>query len=75
MTFNPWTFFLVALAGWMNRQQQEVIQYLRVENQILREKLGRKRLTLNDSQKHRLAAAAMNYNASVLRAISVSSCL
>ena len=51
MTFKPHTFLLVALAGWMNRQQQEVIQYLRVENQILREKLGRKRLILNDSQK------------------------
>jgi hypothetical protein len=28
MTFKPWTFFLVAIAGWMNRQQQEVIGYL-----------------------------------------------
>jgi hypothetical protein len=28
MTFKPWTFFLVAVAGWMNRQQQEVISYL-----------------------------------------------
>jgi hypothetical protein len=59
MTWKPWTFFAVALAGWMNRQQQEVIQYLRVENQILREKLGRKRLILNDSQKQRLATVAM----------------
>ena len=54
MTFNPWTFFMVALAGWMNRQQQEVIEYLREENRILREKLGHKRLILNDSQKRRL---------------------
>ena len=28
MTFKPWTFLTVAIAGWMNRQQQEVIEYL-----------------------------------------------
>ena len=25
MTIKPWTFFAVAIAGWMNRQQQEAI--------------------------------------------------
>jgi len=28
MKWKPWTFFAVAVAGWMNRQQQEVISYL-----------------------------------------------
>jgi hypothetical protein len=51
MTWKPWTFFAVALVGWMNRQQQEVIEYPRMENRILREKLGHKRLILNESQK------------------------
>jgi hypothetical protein len=23
MTLNPWTFTVVAIAGWMNRQQQQ----------------------------------------------------
>jgi len=27
---------LVAIAGWMNREQQQVIDYLRDENRILR---------------------------------------
>jgi hypothetical protein len=40
MTHRPWTFFMVAVAGWMNRQQAEAIEYLRMENRILREKLG-----------------------------------
>ena len=31
---------LVILAGWVNRQQQEVIDYLRTENQVLKEKLS-----------------------------------
>jgi hypothetical protein len=26
--WKPWTFVAVAVAGWMNRQQQEVIAYL-----------------------------------------------
>ena len=56
MTFTPWQFIVVAVAGWMNRQQQEVIEYLRTENRILREKLGGKRLLLNADQKRRLAA-------------------
>ena len=49
---------LVALSGWMNRQQQEVIEYLKEENRVLREKLGQKRIILNDSQRRRLATAA-----------------
>ena len=58
MTWKPWHFFTVAIAGWMNRQQQEAIEYLRTENRILREKLGHKRILLNESQKRRLAEAA-----------------
>ena len=67
MTIKPWTFFLVAIAGWMNRQQQQVIEYLRTENQVLREKLGGKRLILNESQKLRLATAAMKLGKDLLR--------
>ena len=58
---------MVALAGWMNRQQQEVIEYIRTENRILREKLGHKRLILNESQKRRLATAAMKLGKDLLR--------
>jgi len=67
MTFKPWTFFAVALAGWMNRQQQDVIAYLQAENRILREKLGCKRLILNESQKRRLAVAAIKLGKDLLR--------
>jgi hypothetical protein len=67
MIFKPWTFFMVALAGWMNRQQQEAIEYLRTENRILREKLGHKRLILNDSQRRRLATVGMKLGKDLLR--------
>ena len=57
MTFflQPWQLLLVILAGWVNRQQQEVIEYLRTENQVLQEKLGKKRILLSDDQRRRLA--------------------
>ena len=46
MTWKPWQFLTVAIAGWMNRQQQDALSYLKTENRILREKLGQKRLIL-----------------------------
>ncbi len=51
MKTKPMTMLLAMLAGWINRQQQEMIEYLKAENQILREKLGPKRILLNDKQR------------------------
>jgi hypothetical protein len=53
--FRPWQLYFVILAGWVHRQQQAVIEYLRTENQVLKEKLGKKRILLNDDQRRRLA--------------------
>ena len=55
---QPWQLLLLILAGWVNRQQQQVIDYLRTENQILKEKLGKRRILLNDDQRRRLAVKA-----------------
>jgi hypothetical protein len=46
---------LVTLAGWVNRNQLEVIEYLREENRVLKEHLGGRRLRLTDVQRRRLA--------------------
>ena len=51
---QPWQLFVVILASWIN-QQQEIIEYLRTENAILKEKLGKKRILLSDDQRRRLA--------------------
>jgi hypothetical protein len=32
---SPWHVVLVALAGWLNREQQKVIEYLKEENRVL----------------------------------------
>jgi putative transposase len=52
---KPWQLYFLALAGLVNRQQQELIEYLRTENQVLKEKFGKKRVLLNDDQRRRLA--------------------
>ena len=52
---QPWQLMLIILASWVNRQQQEVIEYLRTENAVLKEKLGKKRILLTDDQRRRLA--------------------
>jgi len=62
-----WHFLLVALAGWMNRQQQEVIQYLKEENRVLRGKLGPGRIQLSLAQKRRLATAAFKVGRKLLQ--------
>jgi putative transposase len=52
---QPWQLYFLILAGWVNRQQQQVIEYLRTENQVLRERLGKRRILLDDDQRRRLA--------------------
>jgi putative transposase len=47
-----------AVAGWVNRGQQQVIEYLLEENRVLREQLGGRRLRLTDVQRRRLAVRA-----------------
>jgi putative transposase len=52
---HAWQLLLLILAGWINQQEQNVIEYLRAENRVLREKLGKKRILLNDDLRRRLA--------------------
>ena len=54
----PLRFLLVLFAGFVNREQATVIDYLREENRVLREQLGRRRLRLTNEQRARLAAKA-----------------
>lgn len=56
MNNAPWQLLSVIVAGWMSRHQHQVIDYLKEENRILREKIGKKRVRLNDDQRRRLAA-------------------
>jgi hypothetical protein len=60
-TLDPFRFLLVAVAGWMNQQQQHAIEYLREENRILLVQLGSRRLRLTDDQRRSLAAKARGW--------------
>jgi transposase InsO family protein len=69
-THDPFRLLLVSVAGWLGQQQRDAIDYLREENQVLREQLGAKRLRLNDDQRRRLAAKAKMLGRRLLREIA-----
>jgi hypothetical protein len=46
-----WQILVVALAGWVNRHQ--------LENRVLKEHVGGRRLPFTDPQRRRLAATAI----------------
>jgi hypothetical protein len=66
-SLDPFRFVLIAVSGWMNQQQLEVIHDLREENRVLREQLGGKRLWFNDDQRRRLAAEAKGLGRKLLQ--------
>src|SRR5258705_13514785 len=51
----PLAFVVLCFAGWINRQQQAVIDYLLEENRVLRAAHGARRVRLTDDQRCRLA--------------------
>jgi hypothetical protein len=51
----PFQLMVAMLCGWLQREQQEVIAFLREENRVLKARLEGKRLRLNDSERQRLA--------------------
>ena len=67
---DPFRFVLMAVAGWMNQRQLQVIDYLREENRVLREQLGERRLRFTDDQRRRLAAKAKGLGRKLLREIA-----
>ena len=48
-------FLVLSVAGWVNRHQEDLLDYLREENRVLRELLGSRPLRLTDGQRRRLA--------------------
>ena len=55
---DAFKLILVSLAGWMNRQQQHVIEYLKEEFKVLKEQQGSRRQKFTDGQRRRLARKA-----------------
>ncbi len=53
---KPWHFVFVALCGWVNEQQQQVIEFQNAQIDALLQKLGNKRVLLTDDQRRLLGA-------------------
>src|SRR6516165_8539643 len=66
----PLQVLLVALAGWVNRHQQYVIEYLIEENRVLKDQVTGRRLRLTDDQRRRLAAKGRRLGPRVLRQVA-----
>ena len=59
-------FLVLTFAGWVNRHQEDLIDYLREENRVLREQLGARPLRLTDAQRRRLAVRGQKLGRRVL---------
>ena len=53
-------------AGWVNRHQLDVIDYLQEENRVLKERLGGRRIRFTDAERRRLARKAYALGRKVL---------
>ena len=67
---DPFSFVVVSIAGWMNRHQQQVIEYLIEENRVLREQIGSTRMRFTDDQRRRLAAKAKELGRKLLAQVA-----
>jgi len=52
---QPLVFLLALYAGWVNRHQQRIVEYLIAENRILKRQFGKRRVRLTDDERMRLA--------------------
>ena len=62
----PLQYLIATLALWLNRQQQEVIDYLKEENRLLKAKLGDRKIQFTDAERRRLAIRAKALGRKVL---------
>jgi hypothetical protein len=65
----PTYLLLGILAGWLNRHQQAVIEYLRTENEILKRQLKGRRPRLTDDERRLLAMKGKALDRKVLDAV------
>ena len=68
--FQPWKIVLAALSEFVRKEQEKAIEYLQLENQILRENLGGNRVLLSDDQRRRLAVKGKALGRQQLRKIA-----
>src|SRR5207237_6407843 len=63
---QPLHLLLMMFAGWVNRHQLDVIDYLQEENRVFKERLGGRRIRFTDAERRRLARKAYALGRKVL---------
>jgi len=69
---DPFPFLVTCIAGWTNKHQHGVINYLIEENRVLRQQIGRRRLRFNDDQRRRLAVKAKKLSRKILAQVATA---
>ena len=66
---DTWFVLVVSVAGWINREQDKVVEYLMAENRVLKEQLKRRggRIRFTDEQRCLLAAKAKELGKTALK--------
>jgi len=65
-----WKLLLVCVAGWVNRHQLDVIDYIQEENRVLKLRLKGKRIRFTDDERRRLAVRGKLLGSRVLREVA-----
>jgi hypothetical protein len=63
---SPLAFIVFLLAGWISRQQLIVIEYLKAENRMLRERLKERSIRFSDRERALLARKAFGIPRKIL---------
>ena len=66
----PLHLILAALFGWLEREQRDVIEFLREENRILKAPLHGRRMRLSDDERRRLAVIGQHLGRRILADIA-----
>jgi hypothetical protein len=70
MKGRPLEVLLLLFAGWVNRRQLAIIDYLKEENRVLHEQLQGRRLHFTDDQRRGLAMRGNALGRKMLRDLS-----
>jgi len=66
LLLQPLHLLLMMFAGWVNRHQLDVIDYLKEENRVLKERVGGRRICFTNAERRRLARKAYALGRKVL---------
>ena len=66
----PLHLIVAALFGWLEREQRDVIEFLREENRVLKAQLHGRRLRLRDDERRRLAVIGQRLGRRILAEVA-----